>query len=157
MYWRNFLPLKARGRYQKKRCRKMNERRGGAVVETAFCIPVVIILMMGTLEVCSGIYLYESCKVAGFEGVRLGIRRSGTAEEVLYRTNEVLAARGVKIPNGGGYGVTIEPNNFSNLNALDPITVTVSVPTQGNSIFLFDTFANRTIRASVTMVREFGN
>ncbi len=132
-------------------------RRGGAAVEAAFCLPLIIILMAGTLEVCSGIYLYESCKVAAFEGIRIGIRRGGSADEVIIRAQEVLTARGIVIPADGDFGITTEPADFGQLNSLDPITCTIAVPTQGNTIFLFDTFTNRTIRASVTMVREFDN
>jgi hypothetical protein len=145
--------------YQNRRNRLpgMHRRRGGAIVETACCIPLIILLMMGTLEVCSGIYLYESCKVAGFEGIRVGIRRGGTADDVIARTRQVLAERRVTLPETGIYGVSVEPSDFSQLKALDPITVTVTVPTEGNSVFLFDTFAKRVIRASVTMLREFDN
>lgn len=142
-------------RFQNPVRQRRPNRKGGAVVETAFCIPLVILLMLGTLEVCAGLYLYESCKVAGFEGIRLGIRRGGTPEEVIFRANEVLTSRGITYPQGANYGVFVTPSDFSDLNALDPITVTISVPTEGNSIFIFDTLANRKIQASVTMVREF--
>jgi Flp pilus assembly protein TadG len=139
--------------FQRKR-----SRRGGAIVETVFCIPLVILLMMGTLEVCSAIFLYESLKVAAFEGVRIGTRKGGTTTEVLNRTHQVLASRGVVMPaNSSLYGVTVSPLDLSATQALDPITVTISAPTQGNSRFIFGTFANQRIVARVTMVREFSN
>lgn len=125
-------------------------------METVFCIPLVIILMMGTLEVCSALFLYESLKVAAFEGVRLGTRKGGTAAEVVNRANQVLASRGIVIPpNNAQYGVTVTPGNLSTAQALDPITVTVAAPTQGNSLFIFSTFLNQRIVARVTMVREY--
>jgi hypothetical protein len=143
---------------RKRRLNRRSNRRGGAIVEAAFCIPLIIILMMGTLEVCSAIYLYESMKVACFEGIRLGVRRGGTPEEVIIRANEVLTARGVVIPtNNPNLGVRVTPTSFDNLNAMDRIRVEITAPSEPNSLFIFNTFVNQQIKASVTMVREFDN
>ncbi len=126
------------------------QRRGAAAVECAFCIPVVIILMFATLETCSGIFLKETLTVAAYEGVRVGVRRRATASAVQTRCEEILAARNIQNAT-----ITITPSNFDSLDALDPITVTVSAPTAGNSLFIFDFMAARTASAEVSMVREF--
>ena len=125
-------------------------RSGVAAVEAALCIPLILILMLGTLEITSGLYLRESLSVCSFEACRTGTRRRSTAADVQARATEVLADRGVT-----GATVTITPSNFDTLGALDPFTVEISAPTAGNSIFVFDNLANRTIQSSVTMVREF--
>ena len=125
-------------------------RRAAAAVECAFCIPIVILLMFGTLETCSGIFLKESIKVAAFEGARTGVRRRATPADVRTEVESVLAMRDVQ-----GATITIEPSDFDPLNALDPITVTVSAPTAGNSLYIFDFMADRVVSAQVTMVREF--
>ncbi len=114
--------------------------------------------MLGTLEVCSGIYLSESLSVCAYEATRIGVRRRATAEDVYARAVEALADRQVVLPTnaaGNVYGITIEPASFSGLSALDPIKVTISAPTSGNSLYIFDSFLNRTITTSVSMVREF--
>lgn len=114
--------------------------------------------MLGTLEVCSGIYLSESLSVCAYEAARIGVRRRATADDVYARAVEALADRQVVLPtNAAGKvtGITIEPANFSGLSALDPIRVTISAPTSGNSLYIFDSFLNRTITTSVSMVREF--
>ena len=129
--------------------------KGVAAVETALCIPILLNAMMGTLEICSAIYLKESIAVCAFEGARVGIRRYATADDVTARVQEALDDRKVVIPNEGGFGVRVLPPDFSNLSALDPITIEIIAPTAGNSIFVFDTLFNRNITASVTMVREF--
>ena len=134
-------------------------RSGAAAVEAAIIIPIVIIpIMMGTLEICAGLYLKESLTICAFEGVRIGTRREGTAEAVLARVQEVLDDRQIDMTaSNPGVGITIDPPDFSGLDALDPITVTIVAPTAGNSIFIFDHLANRNVSASVTMVREFDN
>lgn len=133
-------------------------RRGAAAVEAAICFPLIIILMMGTLEVCAGIYLKESVTICAFEGVRVGVRRRATRDMVIDRIKEVLTDRQVVLPtdsSGNPEGIEVIPEDFSTLRELDPITVRITAPTAGNSLFIFDNLANRNVVAEVTMVREF--
>lgn len=129
---------------------RRNRRRGAAAVEAAFCIPMLFIVMFGTLETCSGIFLAEAVKVSCYEGCRVGVRRRATRADVLAQVNNVLAARNIT-----GATVEVSPDTFSGMKALDPITVRISAPTAGNSLYIFDFFAGRTIAAEVTMVKEF--
>lgn len=127
-------------------------------MEAAFCFPVIIILMMGTLEICAGIFLKESLTLCAYEGVRAGIHRRSSAEDVMDRVLEMLEDRQITIPEGAGgtpQGIEIIPSDFSDLNALDPITVRIIAPTAGNSLYIFDSLVDRNVSASVTMVREF--
>ena len=125
-------------------------RNGEAAVEAALCIPVVILVMFGTLETCSGIFLNESLKIVAYEGARVGVRRGATFASVQERCEEVLAARNVT-----GAAITISPSNFESLAALEPITVTVTAPYAGNSALAFSIFELRDSTASVAMMREF--
>ena len=144
------------GKRRRRSLIRKRTRGGAAAVEAAFCFPLIILLMLGTLEVCSGIYLKESLSVCAFEAVRVGVRRRSTAEDVRARAIEVLADRQVIIPGDDDEaGITITPNDFSSLKALDEINVTIVAPTAGNSLYIFDSLVNRHITASVTMVREF--
>lgn len=133
-------------------------RRGAAAVEAAFCFPLIIMMMMGTLEICAGIHLKESISICAYEGTRVGVRRRATAEQVRARVVEALADRLITMPTDGSgnpLGIEVIPNDFSELSALDPITVRITTPTAGNSIFIFDYMLNREIVSSATMVREF--
>lgn len=125
-------------------------RSGVAAVEAAICFPLIIILMLGTLEITAGLYLRQSLSVCSFEACRIGTRRGATAADVQERANEVLADRGIN-----GAEVIITPSDFSGLLSLDQISVEMNAPTAGNSIFIFDNLANRTINSKVTMIREF--
>ena len=121
-------------------------------------LPVVFIFMLGTLEICGGLYLKETLTVCAFESVRVGVRRGATAQDCIDRAIEVLEERQVNFPeNDPAYGVFVEPTNFNSLSALDPITVTIRAPSADNTVFIFDHLANRDVEASVTMVREFDN
>ena len=136
------------------RRRHSSDRRGGvAAVEAAFCIPVLVILMFGTLEICAGIYLRESITVAAFEGVRAGIGRGTDADDIRDAVNQVLADRDISLGDTGR--IVIQPANFNNINALDPVSVEISVPTTDNVMFAFSHMVNRTVRARAVMYREF--
>ena len=140
-------PVRQRRRHRG-RCR--NRRDGAAAVEAAICFPLIILLMLGTLEISAGLYVKESLTVCCFEGCRIGTRRGATADDVEDRTIEVLASRNI-------VGATIEviPDSFAGLEALDNISVRITAPTAGNSIFIFDNLENRNIQSQVTMIREF--
>jgi hypothetical protein len=111
---------------------------------------MLLLIMFATLEVCSGIFLTETVTVAAFEGARVGVRRRATSQDARDQVEAVLAARNIT-----GSTITITPNDFSTLRALDPITVTVTAPTTGNSLYVFDFLAGRTVSGQVSMVREF--
>ena len=129
---------------------KLSKRRGAAAVECAFCIPIVLLIMFATLEICSGLFLKEAVTVAAYEGARVGVRRRATKTDVEAQVNSVLTARSIT-----GATITVAPDDFSTLSALDPITVTVSAPTTGNSLYIFDFLADRDVIGEVSMVREF--
>ena len=51
------------------------ERGGIAVVELALYLPLLLMLVMGSIDCCAMIYLDHSCCIAGYEGVRERPRR----------------------------------------------------------------------------------
>lgn len=125
--------------------------RGVAAVECAFCIPLVILLMFGTLSVCSDIYLKQTLTIAAFEGARTGVRRHGNRQGVEAAVQNILDARGVVNAN-----ITIFPSDFSTLQALDEIEVQVTVPTENNTFYSWGLLgSDRQIAAMVVMAREF--
>ena len=126
------------------------QRQGTAAVECAICLPVIVTIMFATLELCSGMFLRETLTVAAYEGCRVGIRRRATRQDIFDECNSVLAARGVT-----GATVTVTPDDFAGILALTPITVTVSAPTNDNSMFVYNLMSGRNPAATVTMVREF--
>lgn len=130
-----------------------SSRKGTAVVETALCIPVIIILMLGTVEVSSRFYLKESLTIAAYEGARTGAKRRATKDDVINRVEDILAARNVSL--GASGSITVTPNDLSSLRTLDPFTVTVTAPSSGNCTMVFNGIADQDITGIVKMAREF--
>jgi hypothetical protein len=138
---------------KRKRIHSRNRNMGVAAVEAAICITAMLPILFGTLEICSGFYLQESITIAAYEGARTAARQEATPQGVREYVQELLVDRGVDIGDGN---IEIEPASFENQRALDPVTVRISAPTAGNSIFVFQSLANRTLVAEVTFAFETG-
>ena len=52
------------------RCAEPSRRGGG---ELAVCLPVVVLLVIATIEACSAMFLKQSLTVAAYEGVRTAL------------------------------------------------------------------------------------
>jgi hypothetical protein len=112
---------------------------------------LVVLLMFGTLSVCSDMYLKQTLTIAAFEGARTGVRRNGDREAIEAAVQNVLDARGVVEAD-----ITISPADFSVLQALDEIEVLVDAPTDENTFYEWGVLgSDRRISAKVVMAREF--
>ncbi|MGD9632583.1 MAG: TadE/TadG family type IV pilus assembly protein, partial [Pirellulales bacterium] len=50
--------------------RRRFDRRGAAAAELALCLPLIVFLLLASLEACSMIFLDHSLTIASYEGVR---------------------------------------------------------------------------------------
>ncbi|MGI9456340.1 MAG: TadE/TadG family type IV pilus assembly protein [Aeoliella sp.] len=72
-----------------------SERAGTATVELAVCLPVLALLVFGSIQACDLIYLKHSVTAAAYEGT-LEISKSGSSNaNVEARIQQVLDARGI--------------------------------------------------------------
>lgn len=134
--------------------RKSRQRRATATVEMAICFPVLVLLTIGTMDVCSMLFLKETVTMAAYEGARQGIGRNHSNMDCQGRIMEFLDERGVTY--GSDY-CTISNPDFNNANTLENVTVTVTVPCAGNLIIPSAMFDGLTMSASVTMRKEYAN
>ncbi len=129
---------------------RRGDRRGVCMAEVAFCLPIVIMVTLATVELCSALFLKESLSIAAYEGARVAVKRRATSQNALDTVNDVLAARGIT-----GATVTVSPNGFETLSALDPVTITITAPVNSNSAYISTWFAGESVTSQVVMVREF--
>lgn len=125
-------------------------RRGIAAVEFAVCLPMILMLLIGTIEACSMIYLKQTLSISAYEGIRAAILPDATATSVMDRASAVLVARGVS--DGS---VTISPADFESQPPETWITVNVTAAGGSNSVITGWYFDTHTISASATMMKEF--
>lgn len=131
------------------RRRRFAVRRAAAAAELAICLPLIVFLLLASLEACSMIFLDHSLTIASYEGVRMAINYDGTNADVLARSNQILTDRGVHDGT-----VTISPANVANVDRGDRITITVSAPCNSNALLPPWFYGGKTLTCSTTMVKE---
>lgn len=128
---------------------KQRARRGTATVELAVCMPLLMLFICGGIEICQRIMLRQTATLTTYEGLRLAVRRYTTTEMVKTRCETILTDRGVKNAT-----VLITPSSIESQVRNTPVTISVTIPWQGNSPIRFLTGTSGQIKAQGTMVRE---
>ena len=52
---------------------KSIQRKGAAIVELAIVLPLLLLLLMGTIEACAAMHLQQSMDIASYEAVRTSL------------------------------------------------------------------------------------
>jgi hypothetical protein len=126
-----------------------SRRRGVAAAELAVCLPVVVLLVIATLEACSAIFLKQSLTCAAYEGVRTAIEEGATTANVQAACNQILSDRKIK-----GATIELSPSNIAALNPGDFIDVTVTAPCGPNSLVPAAFYRGRSLKATASMMIE---
>ncbi len=124
-------------------------RRGAATVEFAIILPVLVSLTFGVLEVTNAIYLQQSLEICAYEGARVALQPSTTKANVEATCNKLLAIRRVKNAT-----ITVTPPNFEVQPYGTDIEVTISAKLSDNLISPAFILQDRTLTASVVMMKE---
>lgn len=125
------------------------KRRGTAAVELAVCLPVIVLLVFGSIEASSFIFLKQSLNVAAYEGARQSARAGSTNEQAIARAKNILQARSVQ-----DFEVRFPDGEVADKSRGDEIVIEVSAPTQSNSPLAGQFVTNRILTARVVMVKE---
>jgi Flp pilus assembly protein TadG len=136
--------------YQNARRRRARRGiRGVAAAELAVCLPIVVLLVIATIEACSALFLKQSLTVAAYEGVRTAIEEGATPANIQGACNQILTDRNIQ-----GAKVTLSPANITLLKPGDFIDVTVSAPCDSNSMVPTTFYRGRTLSAKASMMIE---
>ena len=120
-----------------------NKRLGAAIVEMAICLPVIVLLTYGTIELAGGLFLKQTLTSAAHEGALAGMRLDATEAIVRERVELILAVREVEdcvitiTPSGSAFDAmesgdtfTIQIDKGSENKFINLTAVSVSVSTQ---------------------------
>ena len=129
---------------------KQEHRAGVAAVELAVCLPIILVLILGTLQACSMFYLKQNLGVAAYEGIRRCVEYNSTPDQVEAACLQILQDR--RVIDGT---VEISPANYETLPPQTWITITVTAPSNSNSPLRGWVYADRSLTASATMMKEF--
>jgi Flp pilus assembly protein TadG len=132
-----------------RRTNRARKSRGVAAAELAVCLPVVVLIVIATIEACSALFLKQSLTAAAYEGVRTAIEKNGTNTTVQTACDQILADRRID-----GAKVTVNPADKSALKPGEYISVTVSAPCAPNSLVPTTFYRGRTLSATASMMIE---
>jgi Flp pilus assembly protein TadG len=138
------FPLSFNGRHSRPR-----KGRGVAAAELAVCLPIVVLLVVATIEACSAIFLKQSLTVAAYEGVRTALVEGATASTVQTACNQVLSDRKIE-----GATVKVNPFDIASLKPGEYVDVTVTAPCNENSVVPANFYRGRTLSATASMMIE---
>lgn len=125
-------------------------RRGAAAAEAALCLPIFVVLTLGVIEACDGMFARQALLVSAYEGARVAIVPSANSENVEAQIRKITTERRIR-----GVSFSISPANFRDLPSGSEVTVTVRAPARENCFFGMGFFSRSTLEASTTMMTEY--
>ena len=125
------------------------KRFGAAAVEFAVCLPLIILIVAGSIEGASLLFLRQALIQSSYEGAKLAIKQDSVSSEVNSVALAVTDGRRLK-------GVTVEtiPSDIQSVPQGEFIRVRVTAPTSGNSLFFNGVFTLPTVSAEAVMGKE---
>lgn len=129
--------------------RAVKRRKGAATVELAVCLPVLALLVFGSIEAASFIFLKQSLQVAAYEGVRGAIRSDASDALAVGKARAILDSRVVRDAN-----IRFPAGSVGSIARGQQVVIEVSAPTRTNSPLAGQWVANRTLTARVVMLKE---
>jgi hypothetical protein len=134
----------------KGRSSQRRSRRGVAAVEAAVMLALYVLLVLGTIETCSMIFLKQSLEIAAYEGARAAIVPRSNVSKVKFKSNEILGVRHVR--DGA---VTVTPADFDTLPYGTIIRVSATAPCNSNGLFPASIYGNRSLTGEAEMMKEY--
>jgi Flp pilus assembly protein TadG len=128
---------------------RFRRRRAIATVELALVLPVMLIIVFGTLEICQRLMIRQTAAVAAYETARLAARRTSTVIQAKARGEQIMTDRRII-----GGEVEITPNQLALLPTGSEVQVTVRIPVAGNTTVNYLLPTTGEIRIVTTMLRE---
>lgn len=126
---------------------RRRSRQGAAIVEFAFCAPVLFMIFFASLEFSRVNMIRQSVENAVYEGSRRGIVPGATADDCRQSAQWVLDT-----VFAVGAQIDVAPAVID--DDTDDVTVSVTVPLNSNSWVTPLFFENKSVSGSMTLRRE---
>ena len=133
---------------------EQGERRGAATVELALILPLLFVMLFGSLEVCQRIFLRQSVVIVAYETARTASRQSSDTSSVMNMCLALLEQQGIV---GGSVQVRDMTHGVNNLDTVatgDELRIRISVPWAENSFSRYVVQTQGTLQVDAVMLRE---
>jgi Flp pilus assembly protein TadG len=102
-------------------------RNGLATVELAICLPILVVMVFGSIEATDAIFLKQRLTAVAYEGARSATTPGKTSAMATTAMNNIIAQFGIS-----GCSVTITPTVTTTTPVGTQITVSISAPLSSN-------------------------
>lgn len=133
----------------KRRTCGRERRPGAAAVEFAVCLPVLTLMVFGSIEASTMIFLKQTLNVAAYEASREAIRDGSGNVDATNRARTILEAREVQ-----DFAIRFPNGESLDTQRGQEILVEVSAPSAANSPLLGEFISNRVLTSRVVMVKQ---
>jgi hypothetical protein len=116
----------------------------------AVCLPLLVLLVLATIEACTMIYLKKSLTVAAYEAGRTSLMPGASSANVKAQGQQVLDDRKVK-----GATIVLNPAAIEAAPEGSYLEVTVNAPCESNTLLGTWFYTGRTLSARATYKKEF--
>ena len=124
-------------------------RKGAAVVELAVCLPVILFIVLGSIEAASMLFLKQALVQSAYEGAKVAIRNEGNNSDAIAAIQAVAAGRRID-----DLQITLSPPNVKDATRGEFIRITVTAPGDANSLIPFGPFRGQFLTAQAVMAKE---
>ena len=129
--------------------RRRTSRRAVAAVELAVCLPLLVLLVFGSIETCNAIFLKHSLQIAAYEAMRVAVQEDATTEEAVARGAAILDQRDVQ-----GFQIQFTPNDVVAAQRGDELKVDVSAHLGSNTVLARLYVQKTNITSSLVMSKD---
>jgi len=129
--------------------RKSQRRSGVAATEFAVCLPLIILLVFGSIEATSYIFLKQTLNIAAYEGIRESIKVGSDNARGASRAENILRSRDVQ-----GYEIVFPNGQSKETERGDTVVLEIRASAAENSPLVGRFINDRQIVARVVMVKE---
>jgi Flp pilus assembly protein TadG len=126
-----------------------SRRRGAAAVETAVCLPVIVLMVFGAIQASSFIFLKQSLRAAAYETARHATKVRSSNADALGEGQALLQSRGIV-----GARISFNVPDVSAVPRGTTIEIQATASTDRNTPAAGIVLANREINCRVVMVKE---
>lgn len=129
--------------------RKQRNATGSATIEFAVCLPVIVLLVFGSLEGANMIFLRQAAVQAAYESAKIASRRDSQPEVAERLAREILAARRIQNPE-----INFLSGNPNDTPSGEDVSVRIGIDSSRHLFTRLGLFAGRQIQATATMQKE---
>ncbi len=122
---------------------------GLATVEFAVCLPLIILLVFGSIEASSFIFLKQTLNIAAYEGIRESIKVGSNNAQGVHRAENILRSRDVQ-----DYEIVFPSGQTGETKRGEDVVIEVRASTAANSPLAGKFINDRLLTARVVMVKE---